>query len=392
MMIFNRQNGKIGLGIWRGLFLLLVALAFNAFGTSQAFAAEQRIALVIGNADYESIGSLSNPVKDARLIRQTLESLKFEVVYRENVSRDEMQRAISVFSDKITRAGSEGIALFYYAGHGVQSNGENFLLPTDLLIQRESELRFAAIRVNDVMAQMDGASTGIKIAILDACRDNPFGSRLGGGKAGGGLAEVGLGNSEFFVAFAATAGNTADDGNTTNSPYALALARRLPTLDSELSNTFRLVRIDVSAATGNKQFPEARTTMRREFYFAGERKTAKEDQPMLSQIPLSDTVVANPQDLAGIWCEAGRGAGVKLGVADNALSFLISGQKIQYNIDAVTALPNGRVQLVWRDRNGPVTFEFGEFDSRRARMTQLRGRKGNDGEWKDYNVRYKRCS
>ena len=391
-MILNRQNRKIGAGNWRAFFLLLVALALNALGTAQAFAAEQRIALVIGNADYKAISQLANPVKDARLIRQTLESLNFEVVYRENVSRDEMQRAISVFSDKITRAGSEGIALFYFAGHGVQSAGENFLLPIDLQIQRESDLRFAAIRVSDVMAQMEGASSGVKIAILDACRDNPFASRLGTGKAGGGLAEVGLGNSEFFVAFAATAGNTADDGNSTNSPYAQALARRLPTLNSELSNTFRLVRIDVSAATGNKQLPEARTTMRREFYFAGERKTAQDDRPLLSQIPVLDTVAANPQDLAGVWCEAGRGAGVKLGVESNALSFLIGGEKIHYSIDAITALPNGRVQLVWRDRNGPVTFEFGDFDSRRAKMTQLRGRKGNDGEWKDYNVRYRRCS
>jgi hypothetical protein len=370
-----------------GLVLLLLAAAMIA----PAHAAERRIALVIGNADYDAANALTNPVNDARLMRGTLESVGFEVVYRENVGKVEMERAISVFADKLYTAGSSGVALVYYAGHGLQSNGENFLLPVDINIQRESDLRFAAVRASDILAQMEAAQSGVKIVILDACRDNPFTTRFASGRGGRGLAEIGLGSSEFLVAYAATSGNVAEDGysDSANSPYASALARRLATPNSEIMNTFRLVRIDVSAATREKQLPEARTTMRRQFYFVGGPANTEMDQPLDTPVNLAQNNAPKLQDIVGQWCEAGRGRGVSLGIAAGALTYGIGGQQKSYSVAGIN--PTGpKVEVKWLNRGEAVTFEFGDFDSKGRAMTQLRGRQG-DGEWKDYNIRFRRC-
>ena len=219
-----------------------------------AAATEQRIALVIGNATYEAGGTLANPVNDARLIRSTLEQLDFDVVYRENANKAEMEKAIQQFTDRLAKAGSQGVGLVYYAGHGMQSGGENYLLPVDIRLVEKPTSVFTAC-AGDVLAQMDSTNAPVKIVILDACRDNPFANSFGAGMPRG-LAEVSLGSTEFFVLYAATAGNVAMDGRGANSPFALALASRLGTPNSDLSDAFQLVTNDVSIATGNHQRPD----------------------------------------------------------------------------------------------------------------------------------------
>jgi hypothetical protein len=377
------------------VFLRLIGamLIVIAIGTAPARAEEKRIALVIGNADYEQGNTLTNPVNDARLIRQTLESLNFEVVYRENVSKTDMERAISVFADKLYNAGSSGVALFYYAGHGLQSNGENFLLPVDISVARESDLRFAAVRASDVLAQMEAAQSMVKIVILDACRDNPFTTKFGSGRGGRGLAEIGLGSSEFFIAYAATSGNVADDnyGDSRNSPYAAALARRLATPGSEISNTFRLIRIDVSAATSQRQLPEARTTMRREFYFTGAPPRRAMEEAAVTAAPQLAMLVPKASDIVGTWCEAGRGRGVLLGIDRDALTYSFGGQKTRYNVVDIKELSDAKIQVAWFNRGEKVVFEFGDFDSKGMMMTQLRGRQGDASDWKEYNLRFRKC-
>jgi hypothetical protein len=373
---------------------VILVLMMQLGGTPAAAETERRIALVIGNATYPGVTTLTNPVNDAKLMRQTLEKLGFEVIYRENADKSTMERAISVFTDKLFAAGSSGVALVYYAGHGLQSNGENYLLPTDINIVRESDLRFGAIRSSDVLAQMEAAQSQIKIVILDACRDNPFATRFGGGKSNRGLAETSLGNSEFFVAYAATAGNTADDGDGdgVNSPYAASLAKRLLMSGSEISNTFRLVRVDVSSATREKQLPETRTTMRREFYFAGAPANRPVDTAMAA--PPQRLVLLTPEatNLIGRWCEAGRGRGVGLGIDDKNINYSVAGESTRFSVTAIRPLPDAKIALDWVNRGKQVTFEFGDFDSKGMMMTQIRGRSGPDGEWKDYNIRFRKCT
>lgn len=238
-----------------------------AVGTAQAAGA--RIALVIGNSSYTSITPLKNPARDARLIRQTLhDKLGFEVIYAEDASKAQLERAVARYSDRLALAGPDVIAVFYYAGHAVQSGGENFLLPVDITIHREAELVLRSVRAEDVLRQMQGARAAAKIVILDACRDNPFTARFKM-EGGSGLGDIALGNSEFIIGYAATAGLSAEDGDGKNSPYAIALADHLATPNKEISEILRMVRSDVVVSTEGRQLPEARTTLLRALYLNG---------------------------------------------------------------------------------------------------------------------------
>ncbi|MGX7953291.1 caspase family protein [Tsuneonella sp. HG249] len=377
--------------LWRSLLILTATVALVTSQTPAAAAAAPRIALVVGNADYEAITDLSNPLNDARLVRQTLEGLGFEVLYRENADRDSMERVISAFGQRLHNAGPSAVGLFYYAGHAVQSNGENYLLPTDVEARRESDLRFGAIRTSDLMAQMESSGVSNKIVILDACRTSPYTTSFG--KSGSsGLSQIGLGNSEFFVAFAATAGNIADDGNAENSPYALALAKYLPFPDSEISNTFRLVRNEVSASTKQRQLPEIRSTLRQQFYFAG-------GSPALAQPDLGPPTgeaevrmaAVNQESILGKWCTPGRSMGLQLEISANKIRYQLGREGTVFDIKGIRVSPDGTILVDWNKMGDTVTFEFGDFSASGKLMTQMRGKNEGDEDWKEYNLRLRRC-
>jgi hypothetical protein len=375
----------------RLLFALLLALALVVFARA-ADAEERRLALVIGNAEYTDITALRNSVNDARLMRETLAKLGFEVIYRENVNKLEMDRAISTFGAKLTAAGTSGVAVFYYAGHGVQSAGENYLLPLEAPIAREADLRLNAVRAEDVLAQMEAAQSGVKIVILDACRNNPFATRFKISSSG--LAGIALGNSEFTVAYAATEGKLAEDGSGQNSPYALALGRRLTTPGAGLSDVFRLVRIDVSKGTGGRQLPEARTTMLREFYFnpvvgdKGEVVASNAENRVASA--LAGTAV-KPTQLVGKWCLATRGSGFAMMISSSALDLTVQGLNNRFPVRSIELNAAGNVVMKWLNKNVPTVLEFGEFSYDGKSMTQLRGRAEADKAWKTYDLRFERC-
>lgn len=374
-------------------FLSVLTLWLSAIGAANAARAEdRRIALVIGNNAYQNLPALTNPRNDARLIRQTLESLGFEVIYREDIGREAMQRVIAAYNKRLAEAGPTGVGLFYYAGHGIQSGGENFLIPVDSLLERETDLRVSGIKVSDLLTGMAGAGIGTKIVILDACRDNPFVGKQGRIGSAAGLADIGLGSNEFFLAYAATVGNVADDGGTENSPYALALARRLATRNSEISNTFRLVRVDVSAATHQSQLPETRTTLRREFYFSGSAPANQQpDRITAVEAPAVRMLTPVPSDLLGRWCTASRGGGTSFEITNNELRYILGPQSSVFGIQEIALLADGKLKMVWNDRRGLVEFEFGQFSANGQMMTQLRGRQGTDSEWHDYNLRLRKC-
>jgi hypothetical protein len=218
-------------------------------------AAEQRIALVIGNSAYDS-GTLANPVNDARLLRDTLQLDGFKVIYRENADRREMLDGLRELNDKLTAAGADGVGMFYFSGHGVQSkDGHNFLLPVKNSIRSQADLFPEAIDADWALKQMEEAGNLLDILVLDACRNNPLPATTR--SMGKGLATM-SGPPHSVLAFATDSGNVAYDGKTgsPNSPYAEALARYLRQPGLEMQAMFSEVARSVYESTKNEPAPQ----------------------------------------------------------------------------------------------------------------------------------------
>ena len=175
---------------------------------------EHRIALVIGNANYR-IGPLRNPANDARAIAAALRELGFDVDEQINLSYQDMGRAVNRFGKAIRR---DSVALFYYAGHGLQVQGSNYLVPVDMEIQDEGEVQFNTVNAGQVLAKMEEAKNPVNIVILDACRDNPYARGWKRTSLSRGLASMDAPVGSF-VAYAAAPGKTADDGKGKNGLY-----------------------------------------------------------------------------------------------------------------------------------------------------------------------------
>ncbi|MEM7687661.1 MAG: caspase family protein [Pseudomonadota bacterium] len=213
-----------------------------------------RIALVIGNEDYAgSMGSLANPVNDAVLIGATLRSLGFDVEIVTDGSQREMKEAVQRLGDRLAAAGDNATGLFYYAGHGVQSQGNNFLIPVGSVVDSESDLELEAVKADAVLAQMEEAYVSTRIVILDACRNMPLRRRTRNGARG--LARMEIPNGSF-VAYSTSPGSTADDGGRNiHSPFAEALATQMLVPDRPIEVTFREVRKQVVEVTSGDQVP-----------------------------------------------------------------------------------------------------------------------------------------
>jgi uncharacterized caspase-like protein len=225
-----------------------------------AATAERRVALVIGNNDYPG-APLRNPLNDARDVAAALKAAGFEVLLRENVGLRSMAEAIRIFGDSMQQ---DGIAVFYFAGHGVQVKDRNYLLPVDADIQREDEIPYATLDVNQVLDKMDRARSRVNIVILDACRNNPFVRSFRG--LGQGLAqmEAPIGT---LIAYATAPGKVALDGNGRNGIYTRHLLTNIgrPGLPIELM--FKRVREGVTGETKGAQTPWESSSLRGDFAF-----------------------------------------------------------------------------------------------------------------------------
>ena len=223
---------------------------------SQVVSAETRVALVIGNSKYEW-SPLPNPVNDATDMGQTLRKLGFEVDVQLDVSRVGMHRAIRAFGDKLSRA---DVGLFYYAGHGLQVNGRNFLVPIGADIRAEDEIAFETIDASRVLAKMETAKNPVNIVVLDACRNNPFAVSSRSGSRGLARMESPVGS---MLLYATAPNKTASDGSGGNGVFTENLIRNLKmpglTLDQVVLNT----RVGVMADTGNEQVPWSASSLTR---------------------------------------------------------------------------------------------------------------------------------
>ena len=267
-------------------FAVLCLLAVLHLADAPDARAEERLALVIGNADYSNIKKLKNPLNDARLISETLENVGFEVILETNVGKLEMERAILKFGRRLKQLGDDAVGLFFFAGHGVQSSGDNYLLPNEIDIQDDSELQIAAVRADWVLGQMESAGNRTNLVFLDSCRDNPF----VGDSAFRNLRETGLAEMKApigtYIGYATAPGKKTRDGTGKHSPFTLALSKAIKRPGITIEAAFKRTRIEVMDRTSDKQVPWNASSLIGEFYFV-EPNNERDESEGLDKLDLA---------------------------------------------------------------------------------------------------------
>jgi hypothetical protein len=252
-----------------GALLVLSGLLSSVLCAGPAFA-DRRVALVIGNSQYRGPGlALSNPRNDASDVAASLRALGFEVIEALDVDKRNLDLNLQKFARTATDADA---VVFFYAGHAMQFQGRNYLTPVDAELEDEISLRYQMVSMDDVRAALDRAN-GVKIMILDACRNNPLAERLerrlhGQNRSTGnvrGLARIDK-TQGMVVAYATAADDVAQDGTGRNSPFTAALLNRMKESGLEIEMMFRRVTADVSARTGGRQRPETYISLLSEYY------------------------------------------------------------------------------------------------------------------------------
>jgi uncharacterized caspase-like protein len=251
---------RSGLLKLRGLFscgvLPAAALLVSALLVSEPAFAEKRVALILGNSIYQNVPPLSNPVNDGAVMASTFKSAGFDVVEsRFDLSALETRRVLRDFAD---RARDADIAVVYYAGHGMEVDGTNYLIPVDAKLERDTDIYDEAFSLDRILVAVEPAKQ-LRLVILDACRDNPFARNmkhsLASRSIGRGLAKIEPASPNTLIAYSAKAGSTAQDGDGKNSPFTTALAQHLTKPGLDVRKAFGFVRDDVLKNTGNRQEP-----------------------------------------------------------------------------------------------------------------------------------------
>ena len=291
----------------------LILCALSVLLPAFAQAAEPRIALVIGNSEYAS-GSLPNPANDAKMIAEALEGLGFNVVARRNADQTTMKRAIQDFGARLEKAGPGAVGLFYYAGHGAQLNGRNYLIPTAAHIDREGDMDIEAVSADWVIEQMRYARNRLNIVILDACRNNPFARGMRSIDRGLAVMDAPAG---ILIAYSTAPGSVATDGDGRNSPYTDALTRAMRDVLEPVEQVFKRVRIGVMKATAGRQIPWESSSLTGDFYFSAPNRRTDSSSgvapatagtvPIQSAPPASVAPVAGPP--AGSGARASESSG-----------------------------------------------------------------------------------
>ncbi len=218
--------------------------------------ADKRVALIIGNSAYQNVPPLANPVNDGAVMTTTFKNAGFDVVdYRRDLTARETRRALRDFADAARDA---DIAVVYYAGHGMEVEGANYLIPVDARLERDTDVYDETLSLDRILVAVEPAKK-LRLVILDACRDNPFARNMQRTVAtrslGRGLAKIEPTSPNTLIAYSAKAGSTAQDGDGKNSPFTLALSRHLITPGLDVRKAFGFVRDEVLKSTGNRQEP-----------------------------------------------------------------------------------------------------------------------------------------
>lgn len=249
------------------LLACLSLLATSAWAQADGM---RRVALVIGNSNYTH-GPLLNPVNDARAMAKVLQSAGFTVILRTDAAQPELQSALRDFGNRLKDGGPGTAGLFYFAGHGMQVKGRNFLIPLGANIEHEDELAYQALDAQAVMDKMESAGNGTNIVILDACRNNPFVRSFRSGRQGLAQMDAPVGT---LVAFSTAPGSVASDGTGTNGLYTSHLLRAIQQPGQKVEDVFKQVRFAVLRDSARKQVPWEASSLVGDFYFVEPRAGA----------------------------------------------------------------------------------------------------------------------
>jgi hypothetical protein len=243
----------------------IVALTMLMLVSAGAWAAEQRIALVIGNSAYAD-SPLLNPANDAKLMASALREQGFEVMERLDVDQNAMKLAVRDFGNRLKAAQGGAVGLFYYAGHGLQVDGENYLIPVGAPIADEGDVDIFAVGANGILRTLEDARNGLNIVILDACRNNPFARSFRAQVRGLARMDAPQGT---LIAYSTAPGQVALDGDGANSPYTAALAKAIGEPGVLVEQMFKRVRIALLDATLGRQTSWEASSLTTDFYLAG---------------------------------------------------------------------------------------------------------------------------
>jgi hypothetical protein len=246
--------------------------AFLLVPTQAQAPIDLRVALVIGNGAYPGNAALPNPANDAKAMSEALKSLGFSVVETRDASREQMRQAIAQMRD--TLKGKQGVGMLYYAGHGLQLDWRNYMLPIDAKVSKAADVPEQAVDVSQVVDAFKQAGTRMNIVVLDACRDNPF-SNTASGK---GLAPLDA-PTGTFLAYATAPGNVAEDGAGSNGLYTSFLLQELKKPQAKIEDVFKRVRLNVRQKSEGRQIPWESTSLEDDFFFnSGSRAVVKLDE------------------------------------------------------------------------------------------------------------------
>jgi hypothetical protein len=274
------------------LFLFgLILFPFNIYSqTIISPQSQKRVALVIGNGNYTS-SILSNPENDARSMKNVLQSFGFIVYEYENLNQNQMKKAIDDFGLKLMNS---DVGLFFYAGHGIQSNGFNYLIPVDAQLITEKQIEYDCVQADRILALMEGSHTKVNIIILDACRNNPFERSWTRSSTGRGLAFMNA-PSGTLIAYSTAPGNTAQDGSGNNSPYTSAVLESIKISGISITQMFQNVTKLVSQQSGKQQIPWISSSLTSDFYFDKTENLTSNDLNNLIEDPKDQPINFNKE-------------------------------------------------------------------------------------------------
>ena len=234
-----------------------------------AAAAENRMALVIGQSAYRAVTPLPNPANDAKAMTQLLTDAGFDVVTASDLSQNELREKVSDFASRIAAKGPDTVALVFYAGHGIQIDGENFLVPVDVDPKREADVPLQSVRLNDLLNTLTSVPSKMRIVLLDACRNNPFPEISKTAGRGLAIVDAKFGAVGTFLSFSTSPGAEAEDGSGANSPYTTALLATAREPGLSIEDAFKRVRVSVNTTTGGRQTPWESSSLTGDFKFFG---------------------------------------------------------------------------------------------------------------------------
>lgn len=251
------------------IFLALLITATISYSQETDYT-KNRTALIIGNSAYQS-APLKNPANDAKVIGETLRGLGFDVLEYTDLDKKGMTMAMRAFSEKLRE--NPGVGLFYYAGHGIQSDGVNYLVPVNSNVQEQFEIEFECVKADRALAVMELSNNPFNVVIMDACRNNPFRSFFRSGETG--LVAPKNPPTGSIVAFATQPGKTASDGTGSNGLYTQELVKAMQTPGIPIEEVFKQVRINVSRMSDSKQVPQEWSSLMGDFYFTDPKPVAQ---------------------------------------------------------------------------------------------------------------------